>query len=113
MIESHAVADYPAQIEFESLVGNEKLEDQTGARCEFTGQEQEHAAPANVAGFATIIRAVTADEYRDVNGNGGRVTLPSPRVFLGAGVRSGIWWVVGHRPMQCLAPEVERTIGRR
>jgi len=113
VMESLAVADYAAQVEFEGLVGNEEFEDQTGARCEFAGQEQEHAAAADVAGFATIIRAVSACEYGDVDGNGRGVAFPSARVWVGTGSGCGVLFVGRHRPLQFLAGLALRTIGRR
>jgi len=89
VIESRAVADYAVEIKFDGLVGNREFERQAGAGFEFAGQEQAHAAAADIGGLSVVVEAVSVQKYGDLNRNRGVVAFPAARVFLGATIQVG------------------------
>jgi len=92
VIESRAVADYAVEIKFDGLVGNREFERQAGAGFEFAGQEQAHAAAADIGGLSVVVEAVSVQKYRDLNRNRGVVALPAARVLPCATIQVGRWF---------------------
>ena len=89
VIESRTIADYAAEVKFDGLVGNREFERQAGAGFEFAGQEQAHAAAADVGGLSLVAEAVSIEEDCDPNRNRGAVAFPAARVFPGATIQAG------------------------
>lgn len=92
VIESASITHHATQAEFDGLVGNEKLQHQACARIEFAGQEQAHASTTDVGSLATVVKAVSVQEHRDVDRNGGIVALPAARVIFAEVIRSEGWF---------------------
>lgn len=81
MGETVAIANGAAHNEFCGVVGDEEFQDNAGAGLDFVGEEQAHAAAADVGGLAVTGRALAVKEDGDVHGNGDGVALPLACVF--------------------------------